>query len=152
MGDLVQLTSFGLTEGEVLDFPYVADLARPEVTRVGMARIASSPAGRYAREAIDGARLWPAVQHKIVPAEDARQVLAEVARGEVQAGFVYRTDAASAAEAVRVVQSLATRTPVRHAAAVVAGSKHEALAREFVAYLGSAAARGAFERLGFGPP
>ncbi|MDP1899581.1 MAG: molybdate ABC transporter substrate-binding protein [Rubrivivax sp.] len=130
----------------------LADLARPEIARIGMARTASSPAGRYAREAIDAARLWPAVQHKIVPAEDARQVLAEVARGEVQAGFVYQTDAATATDRVRVVQTLVTRTPVRHAAAVVAGSKHDALARAFVAYLASAAARGAFERLGFGPP
>jgi molybdate transport system substrate-binding protein len=130
----------------------LVDLALPEITRIGMSRIANSPSGRYAREAIDAGRLWPAVQRKIVLAEDARQVLAEVGSGEVQAGFVYRTDAASAPGQVRVVETLVTRTPVRHAAAVVAGSKQAALARDFVAYLGSPAARSVFERLGFGPP
>lgn len=130
----------------------LADLARPEVVRIAMGREASVPAGRHAREAINAQRMWPAVQRKVVIAEDVGEVLDLVAGADVEAGFVYATDAAAAAGRVRVVETLATTTPIRHQAHVVAGSTNPALAREFVAYLRSEPARAVFERSGFGVP
>ncbi len=133
----------------------LADLSRPEVLRVALARSASVPAGRHAREAIDFERMWPAVQRKVVLADSVEQLLQWVARGEVDAGFVYRTDADGAA-GVRVVQVLESPTPVRHAAALVAtlgaGSAHEALAREFIEALASPASAQVLARRGFLPP
>ncbi len=130
----------------------LADLARPEVVRVAMGREASVPAGRYAREAINAQRLWPAVQRKVVAAADVREVLELVARADVEAGFVYATDVPTAAGRVRVVETLPTSTPIRYPAHVVASSQNPALAREFIAYLRSDAARTVFTRLGFGVP
>jgi molybdate transport system substrate-binding protein len=131
----------------------LADLGRPEVVRVAMGRHASEPAGRYAREAINAQRLWPAVQRKAVWVDDVREVLALVAAGDVEAGFVYSTDVATAAPGrVRVVETLPTTTPIRYPANVVAGSRQPELAREFVAYLRSEPARAVFRRLGFGLP
>ncbi len=131
----------------------LADLGRPEVVRVAMGRPASEPAGRYAREAINAQRLWPAVQRKAVLVDDVREVLALVAAADVEAGFVYATDvAAAAAGRVRVVEALPTATPIRYPANVVAGSKQAELAREFVTYLRSDAARTVLQRFGFGLP
>jgi molybdate transport system substrate-binding protein len=130
----------------------LSDLARPEVRRIAMGRPASVPAGRYARQAIDGARLWPAVQRKVVLADDGPEALALVASGEADAGFAFQTDALQAPDRVRVIQALTGPMPPRHAAAVVAGSAQPALARDFVAYLTGAAARAVFTRLGFGEP
>lgn len=130
----------------------LADLARPEVVRVAMGREASVPAGRYAREAINAQRLWPAVQRKVVAAADVREVLELVARADVEAGFVYATDVPAAGGRVRVVETLPTTTPIRYPAHVVAGSQNPALARAFIAYLRSDAARAVFTRLGFGVP
>lgn len=131
----------------------LADLARPEVVRVAMGRHASEPAGRYAKEAIDAQRLWPAVQRKAVLVDDVRDVLALVARAEVEAGFVYATDVAAASPGrVRVVETLRTTTPIRYPANVVAGSRQPELARAFIAHLRGEAARAAFQRYGFGPP
>ncbi|MDO9073060.1 MAG: molybdate ABC transporter substrate-binding protein [Rubrivivax sp.] len=129
------------------------DLARPEVVRVAMGRHASEPAGRYAREAINAQRLWPAVQRKAVLVDDVREVLALVAAADVEAGFVYSTDVAAAAPGrVRVVETLPTTTPIRYPANVVAGSQQAELAREFITYLRSEAARAVFKRFGFGLP
>lgn len=130
----------------------LADLTRPEVQRVAMGREASVPAGRYAREAINAQRLWPALQRKVVAAADTREVLALVAQADVDAGFVYATDVPAATGRVRVVETLATVTPIRYPAHVVAASKQPALAREFVAYLRSETARALFQRAGFGLP
>ncbi len=131
----------------------LADLGRPEVVRVAIGRHASEPAGRYAREAIDGQRLWPAVQRKAVLVDDVREVLDKVATAEVEAGFVYGTDVAAAPPGrVRVVETLRTTTPIRYPANVVAGSKQAELAREFITYLRSDPARAVFQRYGFGLP
>jgi molybdate transport system substrate-binding protein len=130
----------------------LADLARPEVRRISMGRPAGVPAGRYARQAIDGARLWPAVQRKVAMTDDGPEALALVARAEVDAGFAFQTDALTAADRVRVIQTLTLPLPPRHAAAVVAGSAQATLAREFVAYLTGNPARAVFTRLGFGEP
>lgn len=131
----------------------LADLVRPEVVRIAIGRQASVPAGRYAREAINNQRLWPALQRKLVMADDVRAVLALVAAAEVEAGFVYATDVSTAPPGqVRVVETLATTTPIRYAAHVVAGSTRAALAREFVLYLRGDTAQAVFKRFGFGLP
>ncbi|HSM21157.1 MAG TPA: molybdate ABC transporter substrate-binding protein, partial [Rubrivivax sp.] len=128
------------------------DLARPEIRRIAMGRTATVPAGRYARQAIDALRLWPSLQQKIVFGDDVREVLQAVASGDVDAGFVYATDAALAGERVRVVQTLAVQPPIRYPATVVARSSQEALARDFIAFLNQPQARAVFTRYGFGEP
>jgi len=128
------------------------DLVRPEIRRIAMGRTATVPAGRYARQAIDALRLWPSLQQKIVAGDSVRAVLEAVAGGDVDAGFVYATDAAGAGPRVRVVQVLDTATPVRYPATVVAASGQPALARDFVLFLNQPAARAIFARHGFGAP
>lgn len=128
------------------------DLARPEIRRIAMGRIATVPAGRYAKQAIDALRLWPALQQKIVNHDDVRAVLDAVASGDVDAGFVYATDAARAGDRLRVVQTLNVPTPLRYAATVTAASRQPALAREFVLFLTQPPARALLERQGFGGP
>jgi molybdate transport system substrate-binding protein len=128
------------------------DLSRPEIRRIAMGRPATVPAGRYAKQAIDALRLWPALQQKIVFGDSVRAVLEAVASGDADAGFVYATDVALAGKQVRVVQTLTVQTPIRYPATVVAGSRNQALAREFIAFLNQPPARELFNRHGFGAP
>ena len=128
------------------------DLARPEIRRIAMGRTATVPAGRYARQAIDALRLWPALQQKIVFGDSVRAVLQAVASGDVDAGFVYATDVPVAGERVRVVQTLAVQPPIRYPATVVAASDQQVLARDFIAFLNQPQARAVFSRYGFGAP
>jgi len=128
------------------------DLARPEIRRIAMGRTATVPAGRYARQAIDALRLWPALQQKIVAGDSVRAVLEAVAKGDADAGFVYGTDVALAGKRVRVVQTLSVQTPIRYPATVVAASRQPALARDFVLFLNQPPARAVFALYGFGAP
>ena len=128
------------------------DLARPEVRRIAMGRTATVPAGRYAKQAIDALRLWPALQQKIVAGDSVRAVLEAVASGDADAGFVYGTDVALAGKRVRVVQTLSVQTPIRYPATVVIGSREAALARELIAFLNQSPARAIFTGHGFGAP
>lgn len=117
-----------------------------------MGKTATVPVGRYTRQVLEGAGLWSVLEPKFVQADSVRQVLDYVARGEVEAGFVYRTDAAVMSEKVRVAFAPTTATPVSYPVAVVADSRQKALAGDFVAFLSSDPAREVLARHGFGKP
>jgi molybdate transport system substrate-binding protein len=129
----------------------LTDLRLPEVTRVAIGNPASVPAGRYAKAALERATLWPVVERKAVLAQSVRQALDYVARGEVEAGFVYATDAALMSAQVRVVTAVATATPIVYPIAAVAGSPNPPAARRFIAFIATPEARSVLARHGFGP-
>ena len=108
--------------------------------------------GRYAREAINAQRLWPSVQRKLVQADSGAEVLQLVQHGDVDAGFVYASDAAAAGARVRTIQTLPTATPIRYGAHGVATSAQAALAAEFLDYLRSEPARAVWQRAGLALP
>jgi molybdate transport system substrate-binding protein len=128
------------------------DLARAEHIAIGNPK--TVPAGQYARQALESAGLWLSLQPKLVFAENVRQALEYVARGEAQAGFVYVTDAAVLSDEVRVAFDVdpASYKPIVYPAAVVAGSRERELARKFVEFLTSPAATAALEKQGFTLP
>ena len=130
----------------------LADLEQERVRRIAVGKPASVPVGRYTQQALQTTELWTALQPKIVYADNVRQVLDYVARGEVEAGFVYRTDAQLLKDKVRIALTVATPSPVRYPVAVVADSKQAALARDFVAFLGGVEAQAVLAKYGFGKP
>lgn len=130
----------------------VADLRQPAARRIAVGNPASVPAGRYTREALQAEHLWQALEPKLILADSVRQVLDYVARGEVDAGFVYATDAALARDKVRIAAELATVKPVRYPIAVVAASRHRGLAEDFAAFVAGPAGQAILARHGFGRP
>ena len=135
-----------------LDLRTLADLKRPEVRRITVGNPASVPAGRYARAALDAARVWSAVEAKAVMAQSVRQALDYVARGEVDAGFVYATDAAIMKDKVRIVATIPTETPVSYPIAAIGDSPNPAAAIRFIEFLSTPAAQAVLGRYGFGKP
>src|SRR3954447_13811548 len=71
----------------------LAELAAPAIRRVAIGIPASVPVGRYTKAVLEKAQLWSQVEAKMIGAQTVRQALDYVARGEVDAGFVYATDA-----------------------------------------------------------
>jgi molybdate transport system substrate-binding protein len=130
----------------------LADLAQADVKRIAIGKVASVPVGRYTQQALESAQLWAGLQPKLVFADNVRQVLDYVSRGEVEAGFVYRTDAELAKGKVGIAMTVGGHAPVTYPAAAVADSRQAALARDFVAFLGSAEAQAILARHGFGKP
>lgn len=130
----------------------LADLGKAEVKRIAVGKVASVPAGRYTQQALESVQLWAPLAPKFVFADNVRQVLDYVSRGEAEAGFVYRTDAELAKGKVTIALTVGGHAPVTYPAAVVADSRQAALARDFVNFLGGAAAQAILARYGFGKP
>jgi len=108
------------------------------------------PAGLYAREALGSLGLWPQVAQRLAPAADVRGALLLVARGEAPAGIVYATDAAIEPGVVRAaVFPPGSHAPIIYPVALLRDGDTPQ-ARDFLAFLESAAARAVFTRLGFG--
>jgi molybdate transport system substrate-binding protein len=128
------------------------DLAAPPFARIAIGVPASVPVGRYTRGVLDKAGLWTAIEPKMIGAQSVRQALDYVARGEVDAGSVYATDAALMPDKVALAFVVPTDTPVRYPIAPVASSKQPELAREFVAFVQSSDAHTVLARYGFSAP
>ena len=140
--------------GSKVDITKPADLLEARVTRIAVGHPKTVPVGQYTEESLRALGLWDRLQPKIVCTENVRQALDYVARGEVEAGFVYTTDAATRSQNVKEAFRPAEDTyrPVVCPGAVVAGSKNAVLAQAFLDHLSGESGRAVLGRLGFLPP
>ncbi len=88
-----QLTVVVAAESDLRELPFIDIGDNSRFGSLAIADPASVPAGIYAAEAVRSAGLWEAVAPRLVPTLDVRAALGLVADGEVDAGFVYATDA-----------------------------------------------------------
>jgi molybdate transport system substrate-binding protein len=133
------------------------DLARSDV-RIVVAQ-QNVPVGRYTRQVIAnlsteawyGSGFREAVLANVRSEElNVRQVLAKVALGEADAGFVYVSDVASAQKDVITLDIPKTaNVTAAYPIALLATTEHEDLARHFLAFVQSPAAREILQRAGF---
>lgn len=128
-----------------------ADLKSDAVKRVAYGDPASVPVGRYTKSALEQQGLWEAVSAKGVLAQNVRQSLDYVARGEVDAGFVFATDATIMKDKVDVAAIVATPKPITYPIAVT-GSKQAKEAVMFEAFVQSPEGRGILAGFGFQAP
>ena len=110
------------------------------------------PAGEYARSALRHLDLLSAFERRLVGQKDVRAVLHAVELGEVDAGFVYATDARVAAVRVLFDFAQAAHPEVEYFAAVVRTAANPAAARRFVDRLSSASVQRQLAAAGFGTP
>lgn len=130
----------------------LADLEKAEVTRIALGNPASVPVGRYTQAALEKAGAWDTVKAHEVLGENVRQVLSYVERGEVDAGFVYATDAAILKDKVTVVASVETPEPVSYPIALVQRDGLAPEAADFLKFLLSADGQAVLSRYGFAQP
>ena len=92
------------------------------------------PVGSYTLQVLKNMNLSGSVLPNVVSREtDVREVLAKVALGEADAGFVYSTDAKVDAARLRVLKVPAWAQPkVQYGICVVGGSTHKSDAQAFV--------------------
>lgn len=133
-----------------LGLKQLTDLKKPEVKRFAMGVPASVPAGHYALGALEKAGLWVELKDKVISTQNVRQALDYVARGEVDAGFVYASDAQLMADKVKVAFSVPTATPIQYPMAKVAASKQSEAANTFIAFVMSAPGQAVLKKHGFG--
>ncbi|SFR23124.1 MULTISPECIES: molybdate ABC transporter substrate-binding protein [unclassified Paenibacillus] len=131
----------------------VTDLTKKEVKKVAIGIPESVPAGNYAQEALTKAKLWDTLQSKLVQAKDVRQVLQYVETGNVDVGFVYKTDALTSQKA-KIAFEVAPKTysPVEYPIGIVKATKHIQEAEDFYAYLQSQESLNIMAKYGFTIP
>ncbi|MGE0211248.1 MAG: molybdate ABC transporter substrate-binding protein [Parvibaculaceae bacterium] len=117
--------------------------------KLAMANVASVPAGKYGKAALEKLGVWSSVEGKVAQADNVRAALALVSTGEAPLGIVYQTDAA-ADKNVRVIGTFPEEThpPIIYPVAQTASSKDEQTPA-FLKCLQSAKARDLFEQQGF---
>ena len=117
--------------------------------KLAMANVASVPAGKYGKAALEKLGAWDGVKDKIAQAENVRAALLLVARGEANFGIVYSTDAAAEPN-VKIVGEFPddSHPPIIYPAALTTGTKATD-AKAFLDLLKSNKARPAFEKQGF---
>ena len=126
------------------------DLTQAGVNKIALGETAVVPAGQYAKEVLQKLAIWDKVQDKVVYAKDARTVLAYTETGNVEAGIVYKTDAASSNK-VKIVATApeGSHQPIVYPIAVVASTKQAKTAEDFVNYLFTPESKVILEKHGF---
>jgi len=111
------------------------------------------PVGDYTRTILNNMNLTAAVMNNVVSQEtDVREVLSKVALGEVDAGFVYSTDAKTVPGKVTVIKIPAWAQPkVQYGICVVSSSSHKAADQAFIKLVLSKAGQKKLLKFGFLP-
>ena len=128
------------------------ELKGEQVKLVAIGNPDSVPAGRYAKGALEAAGLYEPLTPKFVLAESVRQALDYVARGEVQAGFVYATDAALRADKVKVAAEVAGHKPISYPIALLNDSKSKDMGQTFIDFIKGDEGQAILARFGFKKP
>ncbi len=120
-----------------------------KATRVAIGEPKSVPAGQYAQQVF--AKLQLDLKGKLVFGTNVRQVLDYVEKSEVDAGAVYATDAKQSGDKVRVVATapVDSHDPIVYPAVAIKASAKPELAKQFIAYLSSEAAKQRLAERGF---
>jgi molybdate transport system substrate-binding protein len=110
------------------------ELDKPSVRKIAIGNPKTVPAGQYAQQLLRNTQLWPKVEPRLILAENVRQVLDYVARGEVDAGIVYATDVQVAHGRVSVAARAAAEdySPILYPLAVIQNSASAHAAKGFV--------------------
>lgn len=133
-----------------LRIPTIDELSSNSVRRIAVADPKAVPAGIYARTHLSKLGLWAAVAPKVVPTDDARAALAAVESGNIEAGIVYKTDAALSKKVKIALEIPAGSGPsIRYPVAVVKGAKESDAAIRLLRHLRSDAAAKVFRKHGF---
>ncbi|MDM0087776.1 MULTISPECIES: molybdate ABC transporter substrate-binding protein [unclassified Variovorax] len=130
----------------------LSDLSDAAYKRISTGTPSSVPVGRYTMASVQEAGLTAALEPKWIYGESVRQVLNYVARAEVDAGFVYRTDALIEREKTRIALTVPTTTPVSYPIAQIASSKNAAGGKDFIAFVRSAPGQQILDGFGFSKP
>lgn len=127
------------------------DLKEGRIKRIAIGNPKTVPAGRYAQEVLTSLHLWEVLKNKLIPAENVRQVLDYVARGECDAGLVYSTDARTRSKEIKIIATApeGSHRPILYPIGIIQGTKKESSANEFIALVLSKEGKDILQRYGF---
>ena len=151
--DFVQNTVVVITPANSqLELNELTDLQQDALQRLAVSNPESVPVGRYSKQALVTHNLWDALTDKIINTQNVRQSLDYVARDEVDAGFVYATDAAVMADKVKVQFTVPLETVVSYPIAVTKEGSRNELSQQFIDYTFNDESQAVLSKYGFSQP
>lgn len=138
-------------QNEPVTYERFSDIDIADLGRVAVGNPATVPAGEYTEEALVSLESWDEWESNFIFAKDVRQVLSYVESGNVDHGFVYRSDAEANNE-LTVVATVPSgyHTAIVYPGAIVRDSANKKAAEEFLEFLHTETAQEIFETFGFG--
>ncbi|MDL4842031.1 molybdate ABC transporter substrate-binding protein [Aquibacillus rhizosphaerae] len=138
--------------GAEIDLNSIEELLDEQVEKVAIGTTETVPAGEYAKQSLENMSLYEKIEGKLIPAKDVRQVLNYVETNNVQAGIVYKTDAAIS-ESVEIVTTFSndTHTSIIYPLGILKSTKQVEEAMLFYEFINSDTALQIFEEYGFKP-
>lgn len=128
-----------------------SDLTKAEVRKIAVGNPKTVPAGQYTEQLFGKMNLKTSVQGKLILAEDVRQALDYVARGETDAGIVYATDARSVGEKIRLAAAASenAHAPILYPIAIIKDGNQKQAAQAFVDLVTSPEGQSILQKYGF---
>ncbi len=126
----------------------IEDLENPGIRRIAIANPDHAPYGIAAREALISTGLWEKLKERLVFGENVRQTLQFAETGNVDVAIVALSLSVGSEGHWALVPS-ELHKPLNQALAVIKGSRNEALARRFAAFLNGPQGRPVMRQYGF---
>ncbi|BAH39926.1 MAG TPA: molybdate ABC transporter substrate-binding protein [Gemmatimonas aurantiaca] len=125
------------------------EVAAASVQSIAIADPAHAPYGRAARQTLERAGLWPAVEKRIVLGANVSQAYQFVSTGNADVGLVALSLVARDSVLGHTLVDASLHDPLRQTLAVLTASTHQASAAKFLAFLNTPAAKNAMHGFGF---
>lgn len=130
----------------------IEDLKRPEIRRIAIANPDHAPYGMAAREALQAAGLWDAVNPKLVYGEDVTQSFEYASAGNVDVAIIPLSMIEKDAPGHWISLPQTLYSPLDQTAAIVRESKHPDAAHRFIQLLLSLASQKVLAQYGYTLP
>ena len=124
------------------------DLADGRIKRIAIANPQHAPYGLAAKQALEAAGLWAALEPKLVFGENVQQAMQFVRSGSAEAGIVARSVADTPDVQWKLVDDRLHR-PLAQLAAVISRTKQPAAAMSFIEFVNGTQGRFVMRQFGF---
>ena len=138
------------TKQQGLSLRTLADLQQEGVKKIAIANPEHAPYGKAAREALTKAGLWPALESKIVQAENVRQALQFAQTGNADVAIVALSLVAKDNTGTSLAVDPALHGAIEQTLVVCRHGKNAAGGREFAKLVESSDGQALLKRYGFG--
>jgi molybdate transport system substrate-binding protein len=128
------------------------DLTKEQVGKVALGEPDAVPAGSYTKQALCNLGLWDVLAPKMVYGLSVKQALDYVALGEVEAAFIYDTDARLGKGRIRVIANMDGHKRIVYPVAIIKTSPHKEAAKAFVDFLVGQPGQTILAKFGFKKP
>ena len=124
------------------------DLAKAEVRRIAIANPTHAPYGLAAKQALEAAGVWTAIEAKLVYGENVQQAVQFVRSGSADAGIVARSVADTPDLSWKLIEQR-LHAPLNQVAVVLARTKQPAASMAFIEFVNGIQGRFVMRQFGF---